>query len=113
MVNLQASRNETGSRRHIGPIGTIARVVLGLVLLLDGLLGGNLVLNHGQVRTGFVPAGVLHGLVGFRPVLLACQSLRARRQPSSFEPPGPLGTTLHTAASPPLLRMPRSFPLPS
>ena len=65
MTNTRASHKETGSRRHIGPIGTTARVVLGLVLLLDGVLGGNLVVNHGQVRTGFKPLGVLLGLVGF------------------------------------------------
>src|SRR5260370_28755107 len=97
MVNVKASRNETGSRRHIGPIGTVARVVLGLVLLLDGLLGGNLVLNQGQVRTGFEPAGVLLGLVGFPALLLAWQWLRARRQPSRFEATGPLGTAINMA----------------
>ena len=65
MVNTAANRIETGSRRHIGRIGTSARVVLGLVLLLDGCLGGNFVVNHGQVRTGFEPVGALLGLVGF------------------------------------------------
>ena len=95
MVNTQASGAETGSRRHIGAIGTTARVVLGLVLLLDGVLGGNLVVNHGQVRTGFKPLGVLLGLVGFPAVLLAWQWLRARRRPSRFQETGPLGTAIN------------------
>ncbi|HEY6839483.1 MAG TPA: hypothetical protein VI389_12120 [Geobacteraceae bacterium] len=95
MVDTAGNRTETGSRRHIGPIGTAARIVLGLVLLLDGFLGGNFVVNHGQVRTGFEPVGVLLGLLGFPALLLAWQWIRARRDPSRFQETGPLGTVIN------------------
>lgn len=95
MVNTHANRPETGSRRHIGPIGTTARVILGLVLLLDGFLGGNVVVNHGQLRTGFELGGVLLGLVGFPAILLAWQWLRARHDPSRFQETGPVGTAIN------------------
>lgn len=95
MADTQANRTGGGSRRHVGRIGTIARVLLGLVLLLDGFLGGNFVVNHGHVRTGFEPLGVLLGLVAFPAVLLAWQWLRARRDPSQFQETGPLGTAIN------------------
>ena len=95
MVTAPGSRYEMGNRRHIGPIGTAARVVLGLVLLLDGFLGGNFVVNHGQVRTGFEPVGVLLGLVGLPALLLAWQWLRASRDPSRLQETGPSGTAIN------------------
>jgi hypothetical protein len=46
-------------RRQIGAIGTTARVVLGLFLLLFGVVGGKVSVIHGQVRFGFEPLAVL------------------------------------------------------
>ena len=85
------------SRRHIGPIGTTARVVLGFFLVGYGLIGGTLVVSQGQLRTGFEPLGVLLGLIGFPAVLLAWQWLRARRDPTRFEATGPVGTAVNMA----------------
>ena len=92
-MEMQADRAE--SRRHIGPIGTTARVVIGLFLVVYGLLGGTLVVSQGQIRTGFEPLGVLIGLIGFPALLLSWQWLRARRDASRFEATGPMGTAIN------------------
>src|SRR5216683_2628734 len=92
-MEMQADRAE--SRRHIGPIGTTARVVIGLFLVVYGLLGGTLVVSQGQIRTGFEPLGVLIGLIGFPALLLSWQWLRARRDASRFEATGPIGTAIN------------------
>lgn len=73
--------------RRIGPIGTAARIVLGIVLLAIVLLG--------QLATGFAPYKWALGLVGFPVVLLAGQWLRARRDPTRLEATGPLGFALN------------------
>lgn len=91
LLEMQANRTETG----IGPIGTVARVVLGLFLLIDGLLGGTVAVSHGQLRTGFEPLGVLLGVIAFPALLLAWQWLRARRNPARFEETGPVGTAIN------------------
>src|SRR5260370_8014477 len=83
------------SRRHIGPIGTTARVVLGLFLVGYGLIGGTLVVGQGQLRTGFEPLGVLLGLIGFPAILLAWQWLRMRHDATRFEATGPVGTAIN------------------
>src|SRR5260370_2252404 len=83
------------SRRHIGPIGTTARVVLGLCVVGYGLIGGRLVVGQGQLRTGFEPLGVLLGLIGFPAILLAWQWLRMRHDATRFEATGPVGTAIN------------------
>lgn len=93
-MEAQANR-ETGTRRHIGPIGTTSRVVLGLFAVGYGLVGGQIVVAHGQFRTGFEPLGVLLGAIGFPAVLLAWQWLRARRNSTRFEATGPVGTAVN------------------
>jgi len=90
---MQANRD--AGRRHIGPVGTAARVVLGLFLVAYGLTGGTLVVSHGQVRTGFEPLGVLIGVIVFPAILLGWQWLRARRDPKRFEATGPVGTAIN------------------
>jgi hypothetical protein len=82
-------------RRQIGAIGTAARVVLGLFLLLFGVVDGKVSVIHGQVRFGFEPPAVLLGLVAFPAVILAVQWLRARRVPTDLQATGPLATTLN------------------
>lgn len=92
---MQASRVKR--RRQIGPIGTIARVVIGLLLLGYGLVGGTVVISHGQLRTGFEPLGVLLGAIVFPAVLLAWQWLRGRGSTTQFEATGPVGTAINMA----------------
>jgi len=94
---LETHANRIESRRHIGPIGTTARVVLGLFLVGYGLVGGLVVVSQGQLRTGFEPLGVLLGLIGFPAVLLVWQWLRARRDATPFEATGPVGTVINMA----------------
>jgi hypothetical protein len=81
--------------RQIGAVGTAARVVLGIFVLLFGVVGGKVSVIHGQVRFGFDPLAVLLGLVAFPAVLLAGQWLRARRVPTDLQATGPLATTLN------------------
>jgi len=92
---MQVSRRTR--RRHIGPIGTIARVVVGLLLLGYGLVGGTVVISHGQLRTGFEPLGLLLGVIAFPAVLLAWQWVRARSTTTRFEATGPVGTAINMA----------------
>jgi hypothetical protein len=92
---MQASR--VTRRRHIGPIGTTARVVIGLLLLGYGLVGGTVVISHGQLRTGFEPLGVLLGVIAFPAVLLAWQWLRARSSTTRFEATGLVATAINMA----------------
>jgi len=78
--------------RQIGSIGTMARVVLGLLLLADGLVGGQVSVIQGVVRTGFEPSSVALGVIVFPVVLLAWQWLRTRRDSTRFQATGPVGT---------------------
>lgn len=95
MLKEPANASKVGSRRHIGPVGTVARVVLGLFLLIDGVLRGTVVVSHGQLRTGFDPLGLLLGVITFPALLLAWQWLRARRNPARFQATGPVGTAIN------------------
>lgn len=86
---------ENRRQRQIGAIGTAARVVLGLVLLVYGLLGGKLVVINGHVQTGFEPVTLVVGLFVFPLTLLAWQWLRARRDPTRLQATGPVGTAIN------------------
>ena len=76
-------------RREIGPIGTVARVVVGV-----GMLGS---VVYGHVEGPFRPASWVLGLVGLPAVLLGWQWWRARRSPSRFEATGPFAQVLNIA----------------
>lgn len=95
MAESPINRIENERRRQIGSIGTAVRVVLGFVLLAYGLVGGQVVIYRGQLRTGFEPLGVILGLVAFPTVLLTWQWLRARRDPTRFQETGPVGTAIN------------------
>jgi hypothetical protein len=82
-------------RRQIGGIGTAARVVLGLALLVLGVTGGRVSVMHGQVGIGFEPTSVFVGLVGFPAVVLAWQWIRARVVPTRLDATGPGSTALN------------------
>lgn len=96
-----------GRRRAIGAVGTVARVVVGLVLLfgvLDRAAGW--IGYFGSSSAGLRPAGWVLGLVGFPAVLLTWQWLRARRSPSPFRAVGPLGHVVNAAVIVALLLTP-------
>jgi hypothetical protein len=88
---------EKARPRQIGTVGTLARVVIGSLMLLFGLIGGRFEVMHGQVTTGFNPWSVLIAVVAFPAALLAWQWLRARTNPIRYEATGPLATLINIA----------------
>jgi hypothetical protein len=92
MSAVRSHRNEQGSdqrraRRSIGPIGTAARLVAGL-LLLGNVAYGQLVTQH--VR----PATWALGLLAFPGFVLAWHVWRIRRHPARFCYASPLSYAL-------------------
>lgn len=80
------------SRRHIGPIGTSARVVIGALLFTFGAIGGKLVIIGGHLKLGLNLAALILGVVVFPAVLLAWQWIRLLRDPSRLDATGPVAT---------------------
>ena len=79
--------------RRIGPIGTAARVVVGVLLV------GSVVQGH--VAGVFRPLPWALGLLGFPALLLAWQWLRARRTPTRLQATGPVANVRNVASSSP------------
>ena len=67
------------ARRRIGPVGTLARVVVGAVFLAPAL-GGAFALSEWVL-----------GLVGYPALLLAWQWIRTRRDPTPIKATGLVG----------------------
>jgi hypothetical protein len=95
MTESDIDQLEEARPRHIGSVGTLARVLIGSLMLLYGLLGGRVEVMHGQVRTGFDPSSVAVGVIAFPALLLAWQWLRARTNPTRFQGTGPLATIIN------------------
>jgi hypothetical protein len=74
-------------QRGIGPLGTAARLALGLVLLGSVALG--------QLDSGIDPVSLALGFLGMPAVLLGWQWLRARRNQTPLRATGPVGHTLN------------------
>jgi hypothetical protein len=66
-------------RRHIGPIGTTARVVIGGLMLVFGANGGKFEYIHGHWQPSLNAAALAFGLLGFPAVLITWQWMRLRR----------------------------------
>jgi hypothetical protein len=94
-MDTNINRPNAPQSRQIGSIGTMARVVLGLLLLAYGLVGGQVSVIHGVVRTGFEPVSVAVGVVAFPAVLLAWQWLRTRRDQTRFQATGTMATAIN------------------
>ncbi len=75
--------------REIGTFGVVARVVVGLFLLVSVI--------SDYLHTGFDPASFALGLVGFPAILLAWQWIRARFAPTRMQATGPIGFTVNAA----------------
>lgn len=80
---------QRSARRAIGRWGSLARVVVGVLLLGDVAVG--------HWARGFHPAAWALGLVGFPAVLLAAQWLRTRRGRAPLRATGPGGHALNCA----------------
>src|SRR6266699_2264989 len=91
ITELLWKQQEQWNGRGIGPIGTTARLGIGLWLV------GSVI--HGQLATGFTPATYsittwALGLIGFPALALAWHGWRIRRHPACFEDTSPLGFAL-------------------
>lgn len=95
------------AERSIGPAGTWARVVVGVVLLLGVVdRAAGWVGFLGSSSAGFRPDAWALGLIGFPAVVLALQWLRARRNPAPLRATGPVGLALNAAVIAALLLTP-------
>ena len=83
------SHPANGSQRRIGPIGTTARVIVGILLVGS--------VAQGHLARGFHPSAWVLGLVGFPALLVGLQRLRARRTPIRLEATGPVAHVLNLA----------------
>jgi hypothetical protein len=110
MTGTNVSESEKARRRQIGTIGTVARVLIGLLMVLYGLTGGRIEVMHGNVQTGFDPLAVGTGVVAFPALLLAWQWIRARTNKTRYEATGPLATTINIAVFIALVLTPRYAP---
>lgn len=89
----------TSARRQIGQVGTCARVVIGLLLLLFGANGGKkVVFTGGHFESGLNVAALILGVVVFPAVLLVFQWIRLRRDSSRLEATGPVATAVNILA---------------
>ena len=90
LAATNAGGHTAGRPRGIGVVGTAARVILGLILLVSVLWG--------ELRTGGLAwSSLVLGLVGFPALVLALQWQRSRRNPTPFRALGPLGFALNMA----------------
>jgi hypothetical protein len=85
-VEAQPGRHE---RRSIGPWGTAARVLVGVLLV------GSVVVGH--VSGNFDPWAWILGLAGFPIVVLGSQRWRAGRHPRRLEATGPVAHLVNIA----------------
>jgi hypothetical protein len=81
--------------RQIGAIGTAVRVVLGSLLVLFGVLDGQVIVINGQLRSHFQLLPFLLGVIVFPAVLLGLQWLRIRFAPAPLQATGPVATVLN------------------
>jgi hypothetical protein len=86
---LPTSPIDACGRRSVGPIGTLARVAVGLVLV------GSVVQGH--IAGTFHPRPWLLGLIGFPALVLVWQRWRADRHPSRLDATGPVAHVLNIA----------------
>lgn len=75
--------------RDIGPIGAVARIVVGIVLI------GSVI--YGEFSSHPTPAAWALGLIGFPALVLAWHQWQIRRDPAPFRYAGPLSFALSLA----------------
>src|SRR6266496_2533826 len=80
--------NRDRMKRTIGPIGTGARISLGLILF------GSVFYGH-IIQGPFRPLPWVIGLLIFPAIFVTWQYLRARRNPSRLVATGPVATVLN------------------
>ncbi len=80
--------NKDGMNRKVGTIGTLARIILGLILF------GSVFYGH-IIKGPFRPLPWVIGLLVFPGIFLIWQYLRARRNPARLEANSPVATVLN------------------
>src|SRR5260370_33356108 len=95
MTETNINQPEIARRRQIGTVGTVARVLIGSLMLGYGLTGGRIESMHSNVQTGFDPLSVGVGVVAFPALLLGWRWIRARTAKTRYEATGPLATTIN------------------
>ena len=83
-----ADTQATRPHRDIGPIGTVARVILGSILF------GSVFYGH-IIKGPFMPLPWVIGLIIFPAIFITWQYLRAQRNPAKLEANGPLATIIN------------------
>jgi len=83
-----ADNQATRPHRDIGPIGTIARVILGSILF------GSVFYGH-IIKGPFMPLPWVIGLIIFPAIFITWQYLRARYNPAKLEANGPIATIIN------------------
>jgi hypothetical protein len=81
--------------RQIGAIGTAVRLVIGSLLVLFGVLDGQIIVVNGQLRSHFELLPFLLGVIAFPAVLLGLQWLRLRFAPAPLQATGLIATVLN------------------
>ncbi len=104
---MATQQSSAVDRRQIGPIGTTARIVLGLLLIGFGALGGRVVVSQGHLQLQWDWAALAVGLVGFPALLVAMQWIRMNRNATRLQETGPLPTAINILVSPYSLAQPR------
>lgn len=82
-------------QRQIGTFGTVARIVLGPLLLLWGALGGRIVLVNGLSSLRLDLPALAVGLVAFPLIFLVALWVRSLRDPSPLSATGPRETAIN------------------
>ena len=88
MTTTFLNKSATKRQRLIGPFGTAARVVVGLLIV------GQVLRIDGE----FPLSAWVVGLVGFPAIVVAWQRWRARRHPSRLQATGALAHVINIAA---------------
>ena len=89
MTEQQSARLVQRDNRGIGPLGTVARLVVGLLLVGSVILG--------QLATHLAPASWALGLLGFPALVLAWHGWRVHRHPTPIAATGRLTSLLGVA----------------
>ena len=93
---MSQHRRQAKTQREIGPVGTGARIVLGVLIIgLFGIQGGRLMVIHGRFRFSVDPLSVILGVLVFPAVLLAWQWWRSRRASTQLQATGARGTSVN------------------
>jgi hypothetical protein len=95
VTKSDTGRAEAAGHRQIGAIGTGVRVVLGTVLLIFGVLGGQVIVIDGQLRSQFELLPFILGVVALPALLLGLQWLRIRHAAARLQATGPVATVVN------------------